>query len=237
MKYLVSIMMIGLGLPLFAQATSCPPKEEEGFHLFCNGFNACFDLPGDLYYDEEGRKITVTKIKGDYFCKYHSEKSVIGNWGDNLDKSICIFYEPLNGCPKGEEFLVESLKISREKSDFLVAAGEGWKPEIDIPFQGEDSIVGVKQEPVAYINRVYKFATMIIGIMAALMFIIGGFQYITSAGNNAIAGEAKKTMFAALAGMAIVFGAYLLLRIINKELVDLENPKTTEVEMIKILKG
>lgn len=55
------------------------------------------------------------------------------------------------------------------------------------------------------------------------MFLIGGFQYLISAGNNASVSSAKETMFAALAGMIIVFCGYLFLRTINKELVDLSD--------------
>lgn len=99
----------------------------------------------------------------------------------------------------------------------LVSA-QGWSPEIQIP--GNPARTQI--EFVAYINSIYKFVSLIIGALGAVMFIIGGFQYLLSAGNTAAAGEAKRTMFAALAGIVIVLTAFFLLKIINKELVDLQ---------------
>lgn len=100
----------------------------------------------------------------------------------------------------------------------FLALAQGWSPEIQIP--GNPARTQI--EFVAYINSIYKFVSLIIGALGAVMFIIGGFQYLLSAGNTAAAGEAKRTMFAALAGIVIVLTAFFLLKIINKELVDLQ---------------
>jgi len=109
----------------------------------------------------------------------------------------------------------------------IIALAAGWPLEIQIPGPKGIKYGGSGVELVAYINAIYAFVALIVGVMGAVMFIIGGFQYLISAGNTSAAGEAKKTMFAAVAGIVIVLTAYLLLKIINKELVDLQNPSAT----------
>ena len=114
--------------------------------------------------------------------------------------------------------------------DFIKSSGikieKGkYTPEIDLPGGSDDE--ALTAGPIAftsYIDRIYFFVTLIIGILGAMMFVIGGFQYLTSAGNQAMVGEAKNTMIAALSGIIIVLCSYLLLRVINKELVELRDP-------------
>jgi predicted permease len=105
------------------------------------------------------------------------------------------------------------------------ASATGWVPEVPLPVSGDGS-----NGTSDYVSQVYKFVAMIVGILGAMMFMIGGFQYLTSAGNTAAVAQAKKTMFSALAGIIIVLTAYLLLRIINKELVELQEPVTFLLE-------
>ncbi|MFH1559628.1 MAG: hypothetical protein ABIC19_03890 [Patescibacteria group bacterium] len=104
------------------------------------------------------------------------------------------------------------------------AKAAGWTPEIKI-LKNEENPSDVP----SYIGNIYKFVSLAIGIFAVVMFMVGGFQYLTSAGNTAAVAAAKETMIAALAGMIIVLTAYTLLRIINKNLVDLQ-----ELEIDKI---
>ncbi len=106
-----------------------------------------------------------------------------------------------------------------------IAIAAGWVPEVPLPVSGGGS------GSTDYISQIYKFVSMIVGILGAMMFMIGGFQYLTSAGNTAAVAQAKTTMFSALAGIIIVLTAYLLLRIINSELVELQEPQTSMVEM------
>lgn len=71
----------------------------------------------------------------------------------------------------------------------------------------------------AYVKGLYNFATGFVVIAALLMITIGGFYYITSAGNQAQAGTAKKIITDALIGLVVVFCAWLILHTINSSLV------------------
>ena len=80
------------------------------------------------------------------------------------------------------------------------------------------------------INEFYKWATRAVALLAAIMFVVAGFQWMTAAGNTATISQAKQRMKSALLGLILVFGAYLLLEFVNPSLTVLRNIGITEVE-------
>jgi hypothetical protein len=73
-----------------------------------------------------------------------------------------------------------------------------------------------------YITNVYKFGVWTIGICAMLMIMIGGFMYLTSAGNNAAMGKAKVIITDALIGLILALASYVILYEINPELIKVK---------------
>jgi hypothetical protein len=71
-----------------------------------------------------------------------------------------------------------------------------------------------------YLGRIYNFAIAIVGLVAAVMMIIGGFQYLTSAGDAGKIGAAKKRITDAIIGLVLTLGSYALLRSLNPQLVN-----------------
>jgi hypothetical protein len=91
---------------------------------------------------------------------------------------------------------------------------------------GSDSVV--MTDFYVYINAVYKFGIWAIGIAALLMISIGGYMYITSAGNNSSMEKAKSVITDAVIGLILALTAYLLLYVINPDLVKIVKlPKVT----------
>jgi hypothetical protein len=79
-----------------------------------------------------------------------------------------------------------------------------------------------------YINAIYKFGIWAVGIAALLMISIGGYMYITSAGNNSSMEKAKSVVTDAVIGLVLALTSYLLLYIINPDLVKIKPlPKVT----------
>lgn len=78
----------------------------------------------------------------------------------------------------------------------------------------------------AYLMAVYKFGLWAIGICALLMITIGGYMYLASAGNKASAETAKKVITDAIAGIILALVSWLLLYLINPDLVKLTFPGT-----------
>ncbi len=70
-----------------------------------------------------------------------------------------------------------------------------------------------------YILSITKFAIWAVGIAALFMITIGGFMYMTSAGNTSRMDSAKKVIFDAVIGLIVALSAWLLLFVINPDLV------------------
>lgn len=75
-----------------------------------------------------------------------------------------------------------------------------------------------------YIRRVYQFAIGISGILAVGMIVAGGIFYTVSAGKPDMQNEGKDMIFSALWGLALLFGAYIILNTINPRLTELREP-------------
>lgn len=73
-----------------------------------------------------------------------------------------------------------------------------------------------------YALTLYRFSIGAVGVCAVLMIIIGGFMYITSAGNNASMEKAKEIIADAVIGVLLMFLSYLLLYLINPDLVQIK---------------
>jgi len=71
-----------------------------------------------------------------------------------------------------------------------------------------------------YLNAVYKVALIIVTLSAVFMLSVGGFMYLTSAGNTASISTAKGIITDSLIGLVIALTAWLLLYIINPDLVE-----------------
>ncbi|MEK7624190.1 MAG: hypothetical protein AAB404_00455 [Patescibacteria group bacterium] len=87
------------------------------------------------------------------------------------------------------------------------------------------------QSPAAYIARLYQFALMLAGMLAFGMIIYGAIQYTVSAGNTTQQSDARDRITQALWGVALLLGAYLILRTIDPKLVNLKDP---DIKLIEI---
>jgi hypothetical protein len=99
--------------------------------------------------------------------------------------------------------------------------------QIDIPgFSFTDAVID-KGELVLpflsdYIAGVYNFLVSIVGSVAAVMIMIGGFQYLTAGGDKKKVDDGKKRIQNAMLGLVLVLGSYALLYAINPGLVSFD---------------
>lgn len=105
--------------------------------------------------------------------------------------------------------------VSLTKYTTRVEAG---KTYIDIPWLAQ------------YVNGVYKYAVGFAGLLATIMFMVGGFQYLTAGGDATRVSAGKKRITDAIVGMMLVFCTALILRSINPELI---NPPVISVQQVK----
>ncbi len=71
------------------------------------------------------------------------------------------------------------------------------------------------------VHGLYKFGIWTVGIAALFMMTVGGFLYMTSAGNTSKMDTAKGIIRDSLIGLGIALSAYLMLFIINPDLVNI----------------
>lgn len=71
-----------------------------------------------------------------------------------------------------------------------------------------------------YVLAIYNFAIWTVGIAAFFMISIGGFWYFTAAGNTSKTTKAKEIIGDALLGVIVSMVAWLILYVINPDLVN-----------------
>jgi hypothetical protein len=71
-----------------------------------------------------------------------------------------------------------------------------------------------------YIAGLYKYAIGIVGILAAVVLMIGGVIWITAGGNQTRVGEARAWIGASLTGLIIALTSYMILYQVNPDLVN-----------------
>ncbi|NQU77137.1 hypothetical protein HQ544_00395 [Candidatus Falkowbacteria bacterium] len=64
------------------------------------------------------------------------------------------------------------------------------------------------QELTVTIGKIIKLVLGFLGLIALILFIVGGFKWMTSGGNEENISEAKKLMSAAIVGLFIIIIAY-----------------------------
>lgn len=80
-----------------------------------------------------------------------------------------------------------------------------------------------------YISGLYAYLISIIGILAAVMMIIGGFQYMTSGGDAGRVKAAKERITNAVAGALLALGAYVILNTVSPTITKL---KGLEIKLV-----
>lgn len=87
-----------------------------------------------------------------------------------------------------------------------------------------------------YISAIYKVALIVVTLSAVLMLSIGGFMYLTSAGNTSSISTAKGIIYDSLIGLVIALSAWLILYIINPDLVEITLKPLPSAEIVNIPK-
>lgn len=71
-----------------------------------------------------------------------------------------------------------------------------------------------------YLREIYKYMIGAVGILAAVVMMVGGIIWLTAGGNPDKIGQAKEWIGGSMLGLVIAFGAYMILATINPDLVN-----------------
>lgn len=69
------------------------------------------------------------------------------------------------------------------------------------------------------IAKIIRVAMSMLGIVAVVIVLIGGFKWMTAGGNDDQVGEAKKWIFSGVIGLVIILSAYALASFVLNQLV------------------
>ena len=81
---------------------------------------------------------------------------------------------------------------------------------LDVLTGTEGPYAGTTTKLPTVIGRIVKIVISFLGLLAAVIIIIGGFQWMTSGGNEEKIAGAKKLMINGLIGMVLVILAYAI---------------------------
>jgi hypothetical protein len=88
--------------------------------------------------------------------------------------------------------------------------------------------------PAGIVANFYQFAVFFGGLVAFAVIVYAGVRYTLAAGNPSTQSDARDQITQALLGLLMLLGVYLLLNVINPDLVKLSMP---ELEKIKLSGG
>ncbi len=98
---------------------------------------------------------------------------------------------------------------------------------VQIPIPGSGIFTGQKitisnDTLGQYIAALYQFFVGALAIVAVVMIMIGGFQWLMAAGSSERVSHAKETILGAVVGLILALTSYLLLYTINPNLVQMK---------------
>ena len=76
------------------------------------------------------------------------------------------------------------------------------------------------QDLVTTITQIINLALSLLGIIAVIIILIGGFKWMTAGGNEDKVGEARKMIFAGIIGLAIILSAWAIAKFVITQLAD-----------------
>ena len=81
-----------------------------------------------------------------------------------------------------------------------------------------------------YLSGLYKFFVGIAGILAVFIIALGGVQWLFSGGSSEKISKAKETIIGAVVGLLLALGSYLVLYVINPDLVSFKALPVIKIE-------
>lgn len=95
---------------------------------------------------------------------------------------------------------------------------------LEEPFlKGKTKVSG----PAEYIHDLFVWGLGMVGLVALVAVAYGGFVYLVSGGSETTKSYAKEIIWGAIYGLLLLFCSYLILYIINPDLVKLKEPTKT----------
>lgn len=178
--------------PYLSKLTCCVPKNESA--VPGGSDTVCSKACGGKY------KCVLTSCPDDFPKQYGTCEATMG--GSGFGQKCCI---PDSCTPTPGN----------------VTSGSGSSALDYSPLENLPGFEGSGGDLPTYLNNLYLLVLWIVAISALFMLVVGGFLYLSSAGNTHVLGTAKKTIVSALIGLVIALLSWLILDTINSDLTTI----------------
>lgn len=173
-------------------------------------------------------------------CACPTGKSVLSTTGDCGDQALVAENNLTTGTPNDPNWSQETTGIYGRTSETTTTTENPrqFKYQLLEQFPGFFNKDQVLIDFPQLILSIYKFGIWTVGIAGLFMLVVGGFTYMTSAGNTSTAGSGKKIITDALFGIVAALAAYLILYVINPDLTRITIGDTiTSVDVTEVGPG
>lgn len=100
-------------------------------------------------------------------------------------------------------------------SAFTFAQKANAQPDLGINYVENTGLqAGNENDPIQLATNIVKYLMTFLGIIAVVIILLGGFKWMTAAGNDEKVSEAKKLLIAGMIGLAIILGAYVIVNFV-----------------------
>lgn len=209
-------LLLALAAITFSFFLIAPAKEAKAECEDVDSPEICAQIPGTDFGQDEEKCDNFTPLFGG------------GNWtcccNDELTEDQIEVLES-----RIERGVAETPPADRARVDII------FTPQVSIPYssfsKGGAYTLRDDTGPIGeYIKAIYNYGVAGVGILAAIMLMLGGIIWLTSAGSSSKVEQAKSIITSSIVGLGLVLTSYLLLKTINPDLVIM---KTRKVEAIK----
>ncbi len=114
--------------------------------------------------------------------------------------------------------MIPSMSLALEPGEFDPADPLGLDP-----IDGADGIALGKQDLRTTASKIINVSLSLLGIIAVVVVLIGGFKWMTSGGAEDKVGEARKLIFSGIVGLAIILSAWAITRFVINALGSATN--------------
>jgi hypothetical protein len=105
-----------------------------------------------------------------------------------------------------------------------------YDPKLEVDYPGIEEAADATEQVGIYVSFLFNFLVMIVGLILFGALIYAGFIFMTSAGNPEKRSSAIKKIIAALTGVILLLGFYVLIKEINPDFLEISLEEPEEIE-------
>jgi hypothetical protein len=151
----------------------------------------------------------------------YSEANISSQLGNGFYRGT----DAINACNDGQ---IIGSSGEPEPAGFCLPVGQA---QTQIKIAGEGSFANIAD----FIQYIYKYSFIVAAVLATIMVILSGIQWIVSGGDSSKIQSAKKRIGGSIIGVLILATSYVILQTINPALVNLRLPRTFMIQEMSIM--